>query len=405
MAKGTPNALRLEVLNGMIKKLPESKENRFLNLFGTDKAESDTVRWMAEYGAMGMTPFAAPGAPAPVTTDSDWFNEGSARAAFYKEKRYFDESFLNNLADEMNPLKRKTAEQVLSRHMSKMNYRINRRREWMIAQMLFRGGFSYTQEKGLKFSVDYGIPTNHKITLAGNDVWGTGSTRNPVDDIYEMKKVLRDDAGVDPEYVITTSEVVKLLMFDENIRDLLKKSNFGEGNLFSSPKQVIGELLGVGTLETYDDLYEHRSHLLTNLVASATVVVEDAVDFEVGGTARIRDMSKPRAYEDIKITAINYATNTLTLASACVGTYIGGRDVVICRKRFIDEYSFMMFNSMAEGQKVAQFMEAPYGLERRWGKYADTKEEWDPDGLWLRVQDKGLPVLFNPETIVTMKVK
>jgi hypothetical protein len=405
MAKNTPNSLRLEVLNKVLTSLPVAKENKFLNMFGTDKADSDTVRWMAEYGAMGMTPFAAPGAPAPVTTDDDWWNEGSARAAFYKEKRYFDESFLNNLADELNPMKRKTAEQVLSKNIMKMNYRIDRRREWMMAQMLFRGGFSYAQEKGLKFTVNYGIPDSHKMVLQGNDVWGTGSTRNPVEDIYDMKKVLMDDAGVAPEVIITTSEVVKLLMFDDAIRELLKKSTFGDGNLFANPAAVIGELLGVGPLQVYDDLYEHRSHLLTNLSASATVVVEDATDFEVGGTARIRDMSKPRSYEDIKIDSINFATNTLTLAAACTGTYKGGRDVVICRKRFIDEYSFMMFSSVAEGQKVAEFIEAPYGLDRRWGKYADTKNEWDPDGLWLRIQDKGLPVLYNPETIVTLKVK
>ena len=196
MAKNIPNAFRLENLNGVLSKLPEYKENKFLSLFGVDTAESDTVRWLSEYGAMGMTPFAAPGAPAPVTSDSDWWSEGSARAAFYKEKRYFDETFLNNLADPLNPMKRKTAMQVLGRTLSKMNYRIQRRREWMMAQMLFRGGFSYTQEKGLKFTVDYGIPDAHKITLQGNDVWGTGSTRNPIDDIFYMKQVLKDDAGV-----------------------------------------------------------------------------------------------------------------------------------------------------------------------------------------------------------------
>ena len=406
MAKNTPNSLRLEVLNKVLTSLPVAPENRFLNMFGTDQAESDTVRWTAEYGAMGMTPFAAPGAPAHVTTDDDWYSEGSARAAYYKEKRYFDESFLNNLADPLNPMKRKTAEQVLAKNISKMNYRIGRRREWMMAQMLFRGGFSYTQEKGLKFTVDYGIPEAHKLVLQGNDVWGTGTTRNPIEDIYDMKKIMKDDAGVEPEKVVTTSEVVKLLMFDDSIRDLLKKSTFGDGNLFAAPAKVIGELLGVGPLEVYDDIYEHRSHLLTNVaIGSGTVVVEDAIDFEVGGTARIRDMSKPRTYEDIKITAINYSTNTLTLASNTTKAYKGGRDIVICRKRFIDEYSFMMFNSTAEGQKIAEFMEAPYGLDRRWGKYADTKEEWDPDGIWLRIQDKGLPVLYNPETIVTMKVK
>ena len=408
MSKGTPNSLRLEVLQGMVSKLTPSTDNRFLSLFGTRQYDSDTIRWAAEYGAMGMTPFAAPGAPAPVTTDDDWYNEGSARAAYYKEKKYFDESFLNNLANEINPLVRKTAQQTLARALAKLNYRCDRRREWMLAKMLFDGGFSYTQEKGLKFSVDYGIPSTHKVTLAGNDVWGTGSTRNPIEDIMDMKKLLKDDAGVDESQIIsiTTSEVLKLLMFDSNVVDLLKKSNFGNGDLYANPGKVIGTLLGVGELTTYDALYEFRSHIVGNVSAgSGTIVVEDITDFEIGGVARIRDMSKPRSWEDITITGINYTTNTITLASNTTGSYVHGRDVVICRKRFVSPNKFMMFSSVAEGQKIAEFMEAPYGMERKWGKSVDTKSEWDPDGIWLRVQDKGLPVLYNPETIVTLTVK
>jgi hypothetical protein len=68
------------------------------------------------------------------------------------------------------------------------------------------------------------------------------------------------------------------------------------------------------------------------------------------------------------------------------------------RKKFIQDNEFLMFSDMQEGQKIAEFMEAPYGNGRRWGFFADTKDEWDPEGVWLRVQDKGLPVLYFPDT-------
>jgi hypothetical protein len=116
-------------------------------------------------------------------------------------------------------------------------------------------------------------------------------------------------------------------------------------------------------------------------------------------------MSKNRSWEDLTISAINHSTMTITTTAACTGTYRAGRDIVIMKKNFVDPYSFMMFNTMAEGKKVAKVMEAPYGIPRRYGKYADSKMEWDPDGVWIRVQDKALPVLYNPETIITMKVK
>ena len=44
MAKGTPNALRLEVMNALIQKMPVAQENRFLNIFGSTSYESDTIR-------------------------------------------------------------------------------------------------------------------------------------------------------------------------------------------------------------------------------------------------------------------------------------------------------------------------------------------------------------------------
>ena len=64
-----------------------------------------------------------------------------------------------------------------------------------------------------------------------------------------------------------------------------------------------------------------------------------------------------------------------------------------------------MFNDTFEGEKVAEFIEAPFGLDRVWGMYTDRHFEWDPDGVWVRVQDKGLPVMYNPNTIMTLTVK
>jgi hypothetical protein len=75
------------------------------------------------------------------------------------------------------------------------------------------------------------------------------------------------------------------------------------------------------------------------------------------------------------------------------------------KKKFIDDDTFFMFADSMEGEKIAEFMEAPYGLGRRWGKYADTKDEWDPEGMWLRVQDKGLPVCYHPDTTISLVVK
>jgi len=117
-------------------------------------------------------------------------------------------------------------------------------------------------------------------------------------------------------------------------------------------------------------------------------------------------MSEASSWEDREITAVNVSTNTITVASAPSNSYIAGEDKVIMRKKFIDDDTFLIFSdTSADGMKIAEFMQAPYGLERQWGMNVDKKDEWDPDGTWTRVQDKGLPVLYYPDTIYRLKVR
>ena len=67
MSKGAGiKALRVETLNKVVSSIPKPKGNFFSGLFSVSKEESDTIRWMFENGSIGMTPFVAPGSPAPV---------------------------------------------------------------------------------------------------------------------------------------------------------------------------------------------------------------------------------------------------------------------------------------------------------------------------------------------------
>lgn len=407
MAKGKSGipALELEVLNGLIAAIPNPPELFFSNLFGSTAYPSDTIRWEIEYNSAGMTPFVAPGSIAPAV-GHDGIGEASARAAFYKEKMYFDEEFLNNLREPGTWDVYETAERKLARGITKLDYRCARRREWMMCKMFVDGSISYVQKGGTKFTVSYGIPTSHQVTLTGNDVWGTGSTRDPVQDIFDAKLTMANDSGVNPEYAICNSSVVKLLLFDTNVQALLKKSAFGEGDLFKNPGMVLGTLLGIGELIIYDELYEVPAWLTANVTGSSTTVisVDDASDFEAGGTLRFHDMSEVSTYEDETIASVDAQAGTVTVSSAPTASFVAGEDKVTMRKKFIADNKFMLFATRKENMPVAEFMEAPYGIGRRWGRFADTKMEWDPEGLWLRVQDKGLPVLYNPDTTYTLTV-
>lgn len=409
MPKGSAGipVLQLEVLNKLITKFDRAPSMFFSNLFPTVQAESDTIKWEIEYGSAGMTPFVAPGSVAPAI-GMDGVGEGSAKAAFYKEKMYFDEVFLNNIRQVGTYATYQTAERKLSRGARKLRYRIDRRREWMLAQMVVTGQLSYTMTGGTTFSLSYGIPTSHMITLTTDYMWGTGVSADPQADIYNAKQLLADDAGVIPTYAILNSELLKTLIQDETIQGLLRKDAFGDGSLFTNPAQVIGTLLGVGTLMVYDELYEVTGWLTGAVTGGATTVipVDDTSDFEVGGKLRFVDTSQANTWEDCVIASVQQAAGTVTVAVAPVASYLAGEDKVIMRKKFVDDDTFMLFSTTsADGDNIGEFMEAPYGVGRRWGTFADTKDEWDPEGLWLRIQDKGLPVLYHPDTIVRIKVR
>lgn len=405
-------ALQLEVLNKLITKFATAPNMYFSGLFGTTQYESDTIKWELEYGSAGMTPFVAPGSVAPAI-GMDGIGEASAKAAFYKEKMYFDEVFLNNIRQPGTWATYQTAERKLSRGSLKLRNRIDRRREWMMSQMLTTGSLTYTHTGGTKFSVSYGMPTNHIYALDPTRYWGSiasggGASRDPIEDIFDSKTMLADDAGVTPNITLLNSELLKHLVLDDNVQNLLKSSAFGNGDLFTNPTQVVGTLLGVAPLRVYDELYEVTGWLTANVAGGVTTVVtvNDATDFEIGGKLRFVDMSENNSYEDEVISDVDYAANTVTVADAPTASFKANEDKVIMRKKFIDDNKFIMLSTTSgDGDPIAEFMEAPYGTDRRWGMYADTKNEWDPEGLWLRVQDKGLPVLYHPDTTIIMTVR
>lgn len=393
-------ALELVTLNKLISKFDRAPSMFFSSLFPTQQYDSDTIKWELEYGTAGMTPFVAPGSIAPVV-GVDGIGEASAKAAYWKEKMYYDEEFLNNLREPGTWATYQTAERKLSRGSRKLRFRCDRRREWMTAQMLVNGTLSYLQKGGTRINISYGIPATHQVTLTGNDCWNvTHADSTPVEDVFDGKKIVSEDALTQVNHAVLNSELLKVLLMKGTIQDLLKSSAFGDGDLFQNPSQVIGTLLGVGPLTVYDEMFEITGWLTGNVTGGATTVipVDDASDFEAGGTLRFIDMSEVNVWEDETIASVDVVAGTVTVSVAPTKSFKAGEDKVIMRKKFIPDNVFFMFADSAEGESIAEFMEAPHGLGRNWGMFADTKDQWDPEGVYLRVADKGLPVLYHPDT-------
>ena len=74
-------------------------------------------------------------------------------------------------------------------------------------------------------------------------------------------------------------------------------------------------------------------------------------------------------------------------------------------KSFIPDDKFVMMATKVDGQPIAEYKEAPFGLARHYGQFTDKNEKWDPEGIYIRVQDKGIPILYQRDAMYILDVK
>ena len=73
-------------------------------------------------------------------------------------------------------------------------------------------------------------------------------------------------------------------------------------------------------------------------------------------------------------------------------------------KGFIPTNTFVMFADTVEGQKIAEYKRAPFALDRHYGLKTDKDEQWDPEVVWIRAQNKGLPILYQRDAMYILTV-
>lgn len=416
MTRGSSHipALRLEVLQNFVTTFMSPPNLVLQNIFPTSDSPSSTIKWESKRGGRGMTPFVPPGAPAPQTAPFG-FAQHQAEAAYWKEKMPFDEEFLNNLRKPGTEVEHRTAKETLAEELAGLVNRSNRRKEWMFAQMLTGGGFTYSVKEGYQIAVDYQIPSGNRVTLASAAYWDTGGSKNIIGDIRDAKKKVANECGGQIDTAMFNSDVLAMLADDTTIRQLLQKSYFGDGSLFGgggdiskiieANASVIGRLLDIENFILNDEQYEIRAWLTASVTGGVTSwwTVDDTADFAVGETLRINDQSEG-TFEERDILSIDVATSRIQVDGAPASSYKAGEDFVTMVKYFIPSDKFIMFASKVDGKPIAGYKQAPFGVARHYGQYTDKHDDWDPEVTWIRVQDKGLPVLWQRDAVYILDV-
>ena len=403
--------LRLEVLQDFVTQFTQKPDLLLMSLFPESDSPSSSIMWESKRGGRGMTPFVPPGSPAPQTSPHG-IAQHRAEAAYWKEKMPFDEEFLNNLRKEGTSSEHKSATERLAEEMAGLINRSNRRKEWMYAQMLFNGSFSYQMRGGYMATVNYSVPSDHMVSLAAAFNWNNGASKNIIADIQAGKRKIKEDCGAKVDLAICNSQVLTYLANDTTIRALLTKAAFGDGGLFKGNlhdvvgvnPSVIGSLLDIPKLVVYDEMYEVRAWLTAAVVPGQSwISVDDVSDLSVGDKVRFHDYSAG-TFEDRFIFAVNQTGAIIQLSQGVLGTYRAREDYITMKKYYVPDDKFVMLSTKVDGRPIGKFFRAPFGVNRHWGILTDKNDEWDPEVTWIRVQDKGLPVLLNRDGVYVIDV-
>jgi hypothetical protein len=380
----------------LIERDMNAPQTYFLDEFGQDEYPSDTIEWESYQGDLGLTPFVPPGTVAPTLAPTG-VGEHSAKAAFWKEKMYMDEEWLNNIRQMGTREKVEPAERKLARELTKMRNRCVRRREWMYAKMFTEGQVNYLTQSAVHFTVSYGIPSEHIVNLTSDERWINGSSPDIVGDVFDAKEALSDAVNAEITHMIFNNKTLRTMVEDSTIQNLLKKSAFGQGDLFARPIPVIGSLLDIPNLVNYNEKYKIRA-MITNI--NSTTITLDEITSDVEADMSVRFVNqKTGKYEDKTVSSVDVSSAQIVINEALSNSYVEGRDHIEVTASFIPDNKVVFLVNRIDGMPIAEFMQAPFGLDRHYGQKVDRKEEWDPEGLWVRVQDKGLPVLYHRDAV------
>ena len=148
------------------------------------------------------------------------------------------------------------AAEKLVEEYNKLNDMVDRREEWMAAQVLTTGRLR-VKGKGVDEVIDFGF--TNKITLEGTKQWGK-SAADPWGNLRDWKQQVSRNGFANADMIIMGKLAANHFMADSQILDLMDKRRFDIGAM--APKELEGGLTYYGHLNLpgvdiygYDEVY------------------------------------------------------------------------------------------------------------------------------------------------------
>lgn len=211
--------------------------------------------------------------------------------------------------------------------------------EMLRGEVLQKGTITIN-ENGVAQTVDFGRKAAHTVTAATK--WD--STGDPVADLRTWVQTYIDNNGIAPEFILTSTQVISVMLTNQKVRDLVNVGLGAPGIVTVQALQTILSAFGLPPLVPYDT---------TVRVGGVSTRVTDAKQITL----------MPPASEPLGKTFFGTTAESLELQEAQV---IGGAD-------------------------------AP-------GMVATVHKQDDPVSTWTKVGAIALPTLINPDLTFTATV-
>jgi len=155
-----------------------------------------------------------------------------------------------------NAKRQKIAEELLE-----LKENVIRQHEYLCCQAL-SGKINYKLDNQ-SYSLDFGMPATHKITLTNADKWSE-TTAKVLDNIKAWKRLISTDAGKNAKIAYMGSDVADVFLNDEKIIKLLDtaKASIGEVGFEVREKEGViyhGRLLGVELYEYSEEFTDENN--------------------------------------------------------------------------------------------------------------------------------------------------
>lgn len=164
----------------------------------------------------------------------------------------------------------------LAREQQHLKNLIVRRMEWMAAQAL-KGSVSYESDD-VEFTIDFGVPDSHKVTLSSTSVWG-GTSADILGNIRTWKNKILQATNLTADKALIGTSALDLLLEDEQIRKLLDNRNLNAGALSLDSSAYVGRLCGVDIYECAEQYIDDDGNAHDMIDDNAFVLLASAGGF------------------------------------------------------------------------------------------------------------------------------